>query len=48
MAEQEDVKDNTQTAALVWLIIAMVIAIVMYLSYYFTNSGKKKKESKFS
>ena len=46
MAGAEEPVDSKETAALMWLIVAMVIGIVLYLSYYFANAGKKKKESK--
>jgi len=38
--------DQQQTAAVVWLIVALVIGIVLYLSYFFSSQGKKKKEKK--
>ena len=39
--------DQQQTAAIVWLIVALVIGIVLYLSYFFSSQGKKTKESKW-
>ena len=46
MAESHNETDQKQTAAIVWLIVALVIGIVLYLSYFFSSKGKKKKESK--
>ena len=46
MAESENI-EGKHNAALVWLIVAMVIGIILYLSYFFSNKGSKKKESKF-
>lgn len=43
----EDLTGKNQKAALVWLILAMVIGLILYLSYYFASMGNKKKESMF-
>lgn len=44
--DENDFAGRSQMAAIVWLILAMVIGIVLYLSYYFANMGVKKKEKK--
>jgi len=41
-----DIKDNGAAAAVVWLVLASVIAVLLYLSYYFTHGNKQKKEKK--
>lgn len=46
--ENENLPGNTQKATLIWLIVALVVGLILYLSYYFANVGKKKKESEFS
>ena len=47
MAQSEDLEQK-QTAAFVWLIVAVVIGIALYLSYFFSNKGTKKKERKYN
>ena len=48
MATNDDHVSKAPMAAVVWLVLAVVIAAMLYLSYFFTQKGKKKKpESKF-
>ena len=46
MANEDDRFGQAQIALMVWLGLAGLITVLLLLSYYFNQKGKKKKESK--
>ena len=46
MPQSDNNNEPKETAAFIWLIVAMVIGIVLYLSYFFSSNSAKKKETK--